>query len=160
MNVISSSFQLGVAQADGRVPVIEAHVMSDGHVMRFEYLKDSSVDPALVMNNRKDYINEKLAADDVANAVARSVKVPIPKYDFRHLFTEAERTLIDDFNNGGYLTDNRLTAAQKDKIALALADYEVTDFIHLDNPDTIAVITMFEALGFIASGRAQVILNG
>lgn len=105
MALVSSNYSLGVAQVDGRVPVTENHVDSNGSVYTYEYLNDG-LDPQAVMQARADHINETLnQRQAVAEQVAGSV-VAITPYEFLMRFTTAERIgiyagrtnpIVDDF---------------------------------------------------------------
>ena len=165
---ITSSYTLGTVQVDGRTPVIEIHV-SDLHpnkVLRLEYLAhidpehSEYVNPDTVLQLRSARLNVEEAATDRASVIAAEGSFGLNKYEFRQLFTSAEQDAIDEFNEGGYLTNPSLTAEQKAAIKRELINYSVTQFIRLDNPGVIAMVNTFESLGLIAAGRAAVILNG
>lgn len=158
--IISSAYQLGAVQADGRERVLEMHVTDDGQVIKFEYLAGDTIDKDLVLSERAARVNAELAARAAALAEAQNGAVGYTKYQFRQRFTETERKLIDEFNGGGYLASVQLSQEQKDAIGLALADYAVTDAIHLDNPTVIATVNLYESLGLIGADRAAEILNG
>lgn len=106
MALVSSTYSLGVAQVDGRVPVTENHVDSNGSVYTYEYLNDG-LDPQAVMTARAEHINEELnKRQAIAEQVAGS-PVAITPYEFLMRFTTAERIgiyaarssnpIVDDF---------------------------------------------------------------
>lgn len=165
---ITSSYTLGTVQADGRTPVVEIHI-SDLHpdkVLRLEYLAHIDpqhaeyVNPDTVLQLRSARLNADEAASERASIIAEEGSFGLNKYEFRQLFTAAEQDAIDEFSEGGYLTNPSLTAEQKAEIKRELINYSVTPFIRLDNAGVIAMVNTFESLGLIAAGRAAVILNG
>lgn len=90
MGIISSSYTLGVQQADGRVPVTETHVAEGGQLFSFEYLNDG-IDPQLILEARASRINAELAARDAAQTAATESEVAILPIDFLYRFTAQER---------------------------------------------------------------------
>jgi hypothetical protein len=127
--------------------------------MAFEYLADSGIDCDVVMSERAARITAELMEADASLVAAGIGSIPLTKYQFRQLFTFDERVLIDDFN-ANYQTSNLLTDEQKDQLRTRLTDFDVTTEIHLTNPDVIAAVNMYEAIGLIAAGRSVEILNG
>lgn len=165
---ITSSYTLGVVQADGRTPVIEIHI-SDMHpdkVLRLEYLAYTDpqhaeyVNPEAVLQLRNTRLNADEAASERASVIASNGSFGLNKYEFRQLFTATEQDAIDEFNEGGYATHPALTTEQKAFIKRELINYSVTPFIRLDNPGVIAMLNMFEAIGLIADGRSAEVLSG
>jgi hypothetical protein len=104
--LVSSTYTLGVPQVDGRVPVTENHVDSNGSVYTYEYLNDG-LDPQAVLQARASHINETLnQRQAIAEQIAGS-PVAITPYEFLMRFTAAERigiyaarasnAVVDDF---------------------------------------------------------------
>lgn len=159
--IVHSAYSVGAVQADGRTRITETHTLDDGGApLVFEYDAAGSLDPVLVMQARAERLNAELAARAAALAEAQNGSLGWTRYQFRQRFTPTERIGIDAFNEGGYLTSEALTEPQKAAIKLALADYAVTPYVHLDNPSVIAMVNLYETLGLIAPGRAAEILSG
>jgi len=91
---LSSSFNVGEPQADGRRYVKEIHVTEDGRREQFEYLWDGVLDPQLVMEERAAEIVRQLAARAAARAAVVGIEVPWTKYEFLELFSSIERQAI------------------------------------------------------------------
>ena len=72
----------------------------------------------------------------------------LPRTDFLRLFTQAERMAIR--------TEAKQNAVLED--FMALMDSNPTT--NLDDPDTVAGVTLLEQAGLIGAGRAVEILNG
>jgi len=157
--IIQSMHTEGATQADGRVFVTERHLLSDGRTVEFEYLADDTINRDAVMTARATRIAAQIAARDAANGIAAEGSAPLTKYQFRQLFTYPERIAIDAFNLS-FESNAQLTAEQKAAIRTNLADFAASSAVHLSNPQTMAGVQMYEALGLIAPGRAAEIING
>lgn len=165
---ITSSYKLGTPQIDGRTPVVETHVsdLQPDRIVRKEYLAHLDlqhpeyVNPDEVMQLRAARLASEESATGRAAALAASGSFGLNKYEFRQLFTAAERPAIDAFIEGGYLTNPALTEAQKTQVGDGVRSYNATPFVELNNPDTVTMVNLFEAIGLIATGRAAEILNG
>lgn len=81
----------------------------------------------------------------------------VDKIDWRRLFTASERPLIDEFN-ATFETIPYLTNEQKRDIRSGLEDYKATPVVNKDDPDTSKMLALYEALGYLAPGRAAEIL--
>lgn len=157
--IISSEIISDIPQIDGRRDVTELHTYSDGATQTINYLAASDLDLQLVASQRAININAEIGRKERALAEAMNFEVPLDKAEFRDLFTQAEREAIDEFNDT-YLSLSFLSEAQKKAIRSGLAYYKDAKRIYLSNPQTIATVQMYEALGLISSGRAAEILNG
>lgn len=80
------------------------------------------------------------------------------KITFRRRFTDEERLLIDEFN-ATFETLPNLTAEQKRDIRSGLEDYKATDEVNRADPSTSKMLGLYTALGLIAPGRAEEIIN-
>jgi hypothetical protein len=80
--------------------------------------------------------------------------VEVSKVAWRRRFTAAEQDAIDAFNEGGYLTHPALDEATKGVIRRGLVLYSVTININPLDPDTQALLGLYEMLGLLAPGRA------
>ena len=78
----------------------------------------------------------------------------ISKLAFRRLFTLEERIVFDNIDS-----NEALTALQKSTIKTLQNDMTVATYIDLEDPDTIDGVNYLEAVGVIASGRANEILS-
>lgn len=61
MSIVSSTFSIGHAQADGRKYVTETHIDNIGVAHSFEYLAGASADYAAIAAARAVQIQEQLA---------------------------------------------------------------------------------------------------
>lgn len=156
--IISSEIVRQITQVDGRIDVTERHTYDDGATQDISYLADPALDLRLVATQRAANINAQLTLKEAALSEAMNFEVPLFKAEFRDLFTQAERENIDEFN-ATYLDSTLLTAEQKRAIRSGLAYYADAKRIYLSNPQTIATLQMYEALGLIGAGRAAEILN-
>lgn len=86
------------------------------------------------------------------NAVALSQE--ITKYEFRKLFTFAERLAIDSAP-----TSTTISAANIATLNTMNKDMELSGSVVLSNPDTIAGVNFLASLGLIASTRVSQILS-
>lgn len=157
--IVTSQIIKQVPQIDGRIDVTERHTYDDGATQDINYLADSGVDLQLVIEQRAININAVIQAKELALVEAMNFEVPLHKAEFRDLFTQEERESIDEFN-ATYLDNPALTVEQKRAIRSGLAYYTDAKRIYLSNPQTIATLYMYEALGLIGSGRVLEILNG
>lgn len=157
--IVSSTFLEGPAQADGRHRVTERHTLSDGRVLTYDYLRDEGVSADAVMAARAEQISAQLEAERAAREVAGTVRLPLTKLAFESLFSDAEWAAIQQFN-ATYESMEALTAEQKLAIKRGLHSYGIALDISLDDPRTVAQVTLYEMLGIIAPGRAAEILNG
>lgn len=83
----------------------------------------------------------------------------LSKIEFRRLFTDASRPLVDEFN-ATFESHPLLTADQKRDIRSGLEDYRATDTINLDDMSTQKMIGLYTLLGLITPEEAQGVLNG
>lgn len=156
--IISSEIISDIPQIDGRRDVTELHTYSDGATQTINYLADEDLDIQLVAETRALNINAEIDRKERALAEAMNFEVPLDKAEFRDMFISSEREAIDEFNEN-YLNLVFLSDAQKRTIRSGLAYYKDAKRIYLSNPQTIATIQMYEALGLIGVGRAAEILN-
>jgi hypothetical protein len=156
--VTSSSYTVGVQQADGRSPIVESHLLSDGRVITFDYLADESIDRDLVLSLRAERVAAELAAREAAEGIAASGEIPLTKLEFRGRFTEQEQREIDAFN-AGFESHPGLTTEQKAAVRTALKNLDSALDVRLTDPRTIAGMQMYVALGLLAPERAAEILS-
>jgi len=100
--IVSSTYEVGVTQIDGRVPIKEKHIDSRGYEHFFEYLADANIDPDIVLAERAAHIMRvfEVRAASVSQAISQSVAMT--KFEFLSRFTTAERIA----NRSAELTDN------------------------------------------------------
>lgn len=163
--VAESTYILGPAQADGRILVTERHALDDGRALTFEYLADETVSPDLVLEARAARIATELAVRAASVAIASAGGIPYTHREFRKRLTLSEQVILDNFDVAEFAAVTpkiqALTVEQRASVRTALATYREAMDIRLDDPDTIALVTMFEAYGLWDSpGRAAEILNG
>lgn len=81
--------------------------------------------------------------------------IEITKYEFRKLFTLAERIAID-----AAPTNTNIPANYRAMLVTMNKDMELSSVVILTNPDVAAGVNFLEQLGLIAPGRAaEVLLN-
>lgn len=158
--IVSSTYTVGVAQADGRIPVTETHMRSDGRTEIAEYLAVPGMDLSAVMSARARHLNERYAAEE-EEAGAALQNVILTTVEFERLFTDAEFDVVIPFLEGGFEYHPALSDAQKLTIRRGMREYTRTrDGVNLRDARTIGLVQMLEALGLIEPGRAEVILGG
>lgn len=81
----------------------------------------------------------------------------LSKYEWRRLFTDAERLAIDRFN-ATFESNAMLTEPQRDAVRSGLEDYKAATVVNKDDPATGSVLGLYTALGILAPGRAAEIL--
>lgn len=104
--------------------------------------------------------------DHEPEAVDQSTPTDVPvvsmtwtKLAFERKFTDAEWAAAQAFN-AGFEGIHQLSEEQKLKIRRGLNDYKIATEISSVDPGTVTLLSLYEAFGVIAAGRAQEILNG
>ena len=83
----------------------------------------------------------------------------LSKIEFRRMFNDVERPLIDEFN-ATFETHPALTDEQKRGVRSGLEDYKATETVNLDDVSTAMMLGLYTMLGLIDAARAQEIMNG
>ena len=91
MGILSSSFAVGVPQADGRVYVRETHMDQDGTPIDVEYLADPAAPFEAIMQARAVNMGADIDARLAVEAEARNYKLPLTRLEFLRRFTVQER---------------------------------------------------------------------
>jgi hypothetical protein len=78
----------------------------------------------------------------------------LTKYEFRKLFTLTEKVAIDNFQSNGAIPAN-----YKAILFSVMKDLELSQVIHLDNPDVISGVGLLVTLGLLTAPRAAAILS-
>lgn len=78
----------------------------------------------------------------------------ITKYQFRKLFTLAERVAVDNAQ-----ANPNIAAQHKATLVTIMKDLEVSGVVELHNPDVAQGVRFLEQVGLIATGRADCILS-
>jgi hypothetical protein len=78
----------------------------------------------------------------------------LTKYEFRKLFTLEEKVTIDNFQSNAGIPAN-----YKAILFSVMKDLELSQVIHLDNPDVIAGVGLLVTLGLLAAPRRDAILS-
>jgi hypothetical protein len=81
-------------------------------------------------------------------------KIEITKYEFRKLFTLAERIAIDSAPS-----NTAIPANYRAMLITMNKDMELSQSVFLTNPDVAAGVGFLETLGLIAPGRAAEVLS-
>ena len=76
---------------------------------------------------------------------------------FRRLFTQAERELADELEVT-FETNPALSTEQKRTLRSGYKDFYAGTSVNRDDPAVLPMLTLYEALGIIAPGRAAEIL--
>lgn len=90
-SIVSSTFDVGNAQADGRQYVTERHTADDGTVYDYSFLADAGTDINLVLTERADILNAQLEARAAAQAIVFGTTLPLSPYEFLSRMTPQER---------------------------------------------------------------------
>lgn len=78
----------------------------------------------------------------------------LSKYQFRKLFTQAERIAIDNFEY-----NDALTLEQKAALHTLTLDFNAATVVDLNLPDTQAAVAYLETIGLLGTGRADQVIN-
>lgn len=81
------------------------------------------------------------------------VPIEITKFQFRKLFTQAERVTIDNIQY-----NQNFSGTVKAIIATSQKDMEVSNVVVLNSPDVIAGVNFLASIGIITADRAKRIL--
>jgi hypothetical protein len=145
-SILSSTFEEGAPQVDGRRNVTERHVAGDGRLFTFEYLADEATDINKVLTARAAWLLKELEADDQAAAIVGDTQGPKSGIRVMRRFTLQERIAIR-------------TRADTNAIARDFMHmFDMSgDAIYLDDPDFVAGIDYFVTLGDLTAERAAII---
>jgi hypothetical protein len=78
----------------------------------------------------------------------------LTKYQFRQLFTLNEKVAIDNFKDNPGIPAN-----YKAILVSVMKDLELSEVVHLDNPQVAQGIALLEQLGLLAAGRGTQIMS-
>lgn len=160
MPIISSAILVATPQADGSTSVQERHTDHNGKTYDVSYFAPEGIDINLVVSSRATRIGAEIDAREAADALAADFVLPVSKVAWRRRFTATEQDALDAFNGGEYLTHPALDEPTKGAIRRGLVLYEVTQEVNPQDPDTQALLGLYEMLGLIAPGRAAEIVSG
>ncbi len=123
----------------------------------YRYASDAPVEWSGMGFDTHDHTPEQVT--ELVTDVTPRMERDLTKLLFRRLFTNEEQKAIDRFN---FMFESHplLTDAQKDDVRTGLENYKAAGSVNLDDSDTAAVLGLYTALGILAAGRAQEILNG
>jgi len=88
-----------------------------------------------------------------------AIAIAWTKLAFERKFSDAEWAAAQAFN-AGFESITQLSDEQKLKIRRGLNDYRIATEISSVDPGTVTLLSLYEAFGVIAAGRALEILNG
>ncbi len=95
MRVVSSSFTVGVPQADGRVYVTELHLFDTGiYSIPREYLAEPDLDFQAIADQRAANMNAEFARREAEFAEAMNFEAPISVRQFLELIPPADRIAL------------------------------------------------------------------
>lgn len=124
-------------------PLVQCHSTDDGSV--YENLVWDSGEPI----PPKSVLDTWIAANP--NALPERV---LTKYQFRKLFTFAERVSIDNF-----MSNPNISAQNKAVLSTIIKDLDASGEVQLDLPDVAQGIGFLEQIGLIGTGRAAQIIS-
>lgn len=91
--------------------------------------------------------------DWIKTAPGHNTSMQLTKYQFRQLFTLAERVAIDNVS-----LNTTIPANYKAILVTILKDLELSEIVNLDLPSVASGIALLQQLGLLAEGRAEQIL--
>lgn len=157
--IVTSTYTEGPAQVDGRRYVSELHTDDRGQTHTYEWLGDQDAD--LVLSDRAAVLSAQIAAQRAAEAVVLGTALPLTKYQFRQLFTFAERVAVDELEAS---LEQRpgLTVEQRASIRTGLKDFNAAqDVARPFLPDVLQMLDLFVSLGILTPERkAQIVSAG
>jgi hypothetical protein len=125
-------------------PAVQCHAIGDGTVYADIVWEAGAPLPSQAT------LDEWIASNPNAGVVQEG----ITKYEFRKLFTLAERVAVDNVQS------NTNVPAQYRAMLLTMAkDMELSSEVFLTNPDVAAGVGLLEQLGLVGTGRATRILS-
>lgn len=155
-SIVSSTYTEGPVQVDGRRYVTETHTDDKGAQYSYQWL--GAQDAAAVLHARATALNSQLAAQDAAAAVIVGTLLPMSKLDFRGLFTDAEKQLIDELN-ATYASNASLSVATQRAIRTGLEDFDKATGINKPFlPAVQQMLALYQALGLLTAERVTAIL--
>jgi len=104
-----------------------------------------------------DHIEE--IQQEVAATVVYGGRRSLQKLEFRRLFPAVKRPFVDEFN-ATFETHPYLTDDQKRAIRSGLEDYKAASEVNLDDPDTIAMLDTYMALGIMTAEETEAVKRG
>lgn len=157
--IVSSTYTEGPAQVDGRRYVSELHTDDRGQTYTHEWLGDQDAD--LVLSDRAAVLSAQIAAQRAAEAVVLGTALPLTKYQFRQLFTFAERVAVDELE-ASLEQHPGLTVEQRASIRTGLKDFNAAqDVARPFLPDVLQMLDLFVSLGILTPERkAQIVSAG
>lgn len=157
--IVSSTYTEGPPQVDGRRYVRELHTDDRGQTYAYEWLGDQ--DAAMVLADRAAVLSAQIAAQRAAEAVVLGTALPLTKYQFRQLFTFAERVAVDELE-ASLEQHPGLTVEQRASIRTGLKDFNAAqDVARPFLPDVLTMLDLFVSLGILTPERkAQIVSVG
>lgn len=148
MPILTSTYEMGPTQADGRAYCTETHTDHTGRKHTIEYLADVGFDCETCLALRAERLGAEIDRREAAELEANNFVLPIAKIDFLRRMTPAERVACR-------------TLAKTDPIAEDFMNMlDMADNIVLGNADLMAGLSYMESMGCLETGRAQEIGNG
>lgn len=157
--IVSSTYTEGPPQVDGRRYVSELHTDDRGQTYAYEWLGDQ--DAAMVLADRAAILSAQIAAQRAAEAAVLGTALPLTKYQFRQLFTFAERVAVDELE-ASLEQHPGLTVEQRASIRTGLKDFNAAqDVARPFLPDVLQMLDLFVSLGILTAERkAQIVSAG
>jgi hypothetical protein len=131
LDAITQGFPLVMAHAEGNPYIYDNIIWSGGDALPSQ-----------------DDLNTWIAAEHII------LSNSVTKYQFRQLFTTAERVAID---NAG--TNTAIPANYRAMLVTIMKDLELSQTVILTNPAVAQGVGFLETMGLIATGRAAQILS-
>lgn len=158
--IVSSTHAEGPQEQDGRRWVREEHTCDNSEVLKFDWLRaEGDPDAGLVAQERAARLNAQFAEREAAQALVAGSKVPLTHYEFRMLFPQERRLLIDRFNVQ-FEQHPGLTPEQKDLVRSGLEDFRLSEWVVRPfEPQVAQMLGLYQALGLLTAEEAAEILS-
>jgi hypothetical protein len=148
MPIITSIVLSAQPQANGTLLVHEQHTDHNGIKHDHIYNAAAGSDIELAMSLRAQNMGAEIDKREAAALEAENFTLPLSRYEFLNLFTQAERLAIRTTGKTDVVIDD----------FLAMLDNATG--VYLTNPDVIAGINYFVQESLLTQARATEILNG
>lgn len=155
--IISSFYQEGPTQEDGRRYVKEYHTDSSGTVYQYEWLGDQPAQD--ILDERIIILNQKIQAKLNAESFVGNTILPMSKLEFRELFTAPERYALDEFEATFEINPN-LSQEIKAIIRTGYKDFaNASDIAKPFDSRVAAMLNLFVSIGVLSPERMTEIIE-
>ena len=157
--IIDSKFEEGPPQEDGRRYVREVHTDDKGATFVYEWL--GTQDANAVLELRSTELNRLLQKQRAAEQLVDGTLLPLTKYQFRKLFTQYERTVIDAFEVS-FESNQNIDENTKSIIRSGFKDFNAAQEVTRPFPEeVVSFLGLFVIFGLLTEERkAQIVSAG